>query len=507
MADGARINVSTEEAGCEIAKDTCPEQSTSGQMQETEPVEGIHQIESENGRRKQDKISVAVSSIVNDQQQPFSHVVGKNFLPQESGLPPEDVRKSSQSENGSCQQVTTSEQILKFDSGSVCTKLLEEQLPAFEQTNEVVPDDILTEPSEQHQSGPEHEPNEPVQITMASSSSIIGNNLDLFSVSVTMNSLMKEVGLYREDVSMRSRTGSTSCTQYECGAGTTCNEPSDQKHHLDSDFLQNELDGTNSAMHYSAVAKKLEVISENENLRSDKQLAVPHEYLSKNCHSERSSHPQETMSEHNFGSGSVRRESPGTKDQLISVNVQYLPVETRTGVSNTIITKQLGSSPLAITESSPVGYLGDRTKSPKDKQLEPLSQEVAQKSSTKLSQTPKIAMKNSSRRGRRDKQTMKSRKKKYMLRSLVRNDRVLRSRTHEKPKTLESSTNLENVSTAVKKGRKRRKGKRKRITPDEFSKIRTHLRYLLNRIGYEQNLIDAYSGEGWKGYRCLFSAI
>ncbi|KAJ1397314.1 Zinc finger, FYVE/PHD-type [Sesbania bispinosa] len=35
---------------------------------------------------------------------------------------------------------------------------------------------------------------------------------------------------------------------------------------------------------------------------------------------------------------------------------------------------------------------------------------------------------------------------------------------------------------------------------DQFSKIRAHLRYLLNRVSYEQSLIDAYSGEGWKGY-------
>ncbi|KAF5814113.1 putative chromatin remodeling & transcription regulator Homeodomain-PHD family [Helianthus annuus] len=34
---------------------------------------------------------------------------------------------------------------------------------------------------------------------------------------------------------------------------------------------------------------------------------------------------------------------------------------------------------------------------------------------------------------------------------------------------------------------------------NEFSKIKTHLRYLLNRMKYEQNFIDAYAGEGWKG--------
>jgi hypothetical protein len=38
---------------------------------------------------------------------------------------------------------------------------------------------------------------------------------------------------------------------------------------------------------------------------------------------------------------------------------------------------------------------------------------------------------------------------------------------------------------------------------DEYSKIRAHLRYLLNRMSYEQSLITAYSGEGWKGLRCV----
>ncbi|KAJ0980254.1 hypothetical protein J5N97_008509 [Dioscorea zingiberensis] len=47
--------------------------------------------------------------------------------------------------------------------------------------------------------------------------------------------------------------------------------------------------------------------------------------------------------------------------------------------------------------------------------------------------------------------------------------------------------------------RRRRKKKVKKLSDDEFSKIRKRVQYLLKRIGYEQNLIDAYSGEGWKG--------
>ncbi|CAH8320350.1 unnamed protein product [Eruca vesicaria subsp. sativa] len=37
------------------------------------------------------------------------------------------------------------------------------------------------------------------------------------------------------------------------------------------------------------------------------------------------------------------------------------------------------------------------------------------------------------------------------------------------------------------------------IEDDEYTRIKKKLRYFLNRINYEQNLIDAYSLEGWKG--------
>ncbi|XP_050892281.1 homeobox protein HAT3.1 isoform X5 [Lathyrus oleraceus] len=91
--------------------------------------------------------------------------------------------------------------------------------------------------------------------------------------------------------------------------------------------------------------------------------------------------------------------------------------------------------------------------------------------------------------------------KKYILRSLGSSDRALRSRDN-KPKAPEPINNVVDVNndeTNTKKEKKKKKKARKEGINDQFSKIRAQLRYYLNRMGYEQNLIDAYSGEGWKG--------
>ncbi|XP_058113596.1 pathogenesis-related homeodomain protein isoform X2 [Magnolia sinica] len=70
-----------------------------------------------------------------------------------------------------------------------------------------------------------------------------------------------------------------------------------------------------------------------------------------------------------------------------------------------------------------------------------------------------------------------------------------------KPSPLRRKRNGENAAgDGVQRIEKRRKKKRKeRVEPDEASRLQRRTRYLLIKMKLEQNLIDAYSGEGWKG--------
>ncbi|PWA99616.1 Homeodomain-containing protein [Artemisia annua] len=76
--------------------------------------------------------------------------------------------------------------------------------------------------------------------------------------------------------------------------------------------------------------------------------------------------------------------------------------------------------------------------------------------------------------------------------------RVLRSRSQEKPKIPEP-VEAPSQDADSKEKKRRKKKKINKDQKDEFSKIKTHLRYLIKRMSYEQNFIDAYVGEGWKG--------
>lgn len=151
------------------------------------------------------------------------------------------------------------------------------------------------------------------------------------------------------------------------------------------------------------------------------------------------------------------------------------------------VTEHVGLCPEVVTKSSGIEKLG---------QSGPTAENVTQHSSLdQLGSTPRDLV---------DKRTTKLlKKRKYKLRSQASSTRVLRSRSQEKSKVPHPSNN--SVHTSASRERKRRKKARMyKKTADEFVRIRTHLRYLLNRMSYEQNLIDVYSAEGWKGKRYLW---
>ncbi|XP_059313941.1 pathogenesis-related homeodomain protein [Lycium ferocissimum] len=100
----------------------------------------------------------------------------------------------------------------------------------------------------------------------------------------------------------------------------------------------------------------------------------------------------------------------------------------------------------------------------------------------------------------REKTPGQPRKRKSISGSPISSTRLLRSRSKEKSGAPEANNTVVTHDAIEEKKRKRRKKKHsKDIAVNEFTRIRAHLRYLLHRIQYEQTLIEAYSGEGWKG--------
>lgn len=66
--------------------------------------------------------------------------------------------------------------------------------------------------------------------------------------------------------------------------------------------------------------------------------------------------------------------------------------------------------------------------------------------------------------------------------------------------SLEENGKKDNADVRIKKlTRKTKKGQKDKVELDEASRLQRRTRYLLIKMKLEQNLIDAYSGEGWKG--------
>eukprot|EP00268_Persea_americana_P053729 TRINITY_DN6110_c0_g1_i1.p1 TRINITY_DN6110_c0_g1~~TRINITY_DN6110_c0_g1_i1.p1 ORF type:complete len:902 (+),score=213.23 TRINITY_DN6110_c0_g1_i1:447-3152(+) len=90
--------------------------------------------------------------------------------------------------------------------------------------------------------------------------------------------------------------------------------------------------------------------------------------------------------------------------------------------------------------------------------------------------------------------------KRYPLRSSLEGTRVLRSRSNGVCNAPPTNTSTNSISSTAqrRKNRKKRTGQNK-VSNDELADIRRRVKYLSARMNYEQSLIDAYSGEGWKG--------
>jgi len=505
----------------------------------SEPSERRHLLGSESVQNEQGETS-------------FSENITKGPLTEEMGPPPAEVSNSGQAGKSSCPQKITLENIDESDSGSIhgepsdqknqlVSKLIQNKPPetssavsscadlkklqsssgnattssltvplqprpldvieSIETGKSLCPQGITLE---QHESGsgglrgePSEEKDKPgselVQSGPVKTSPSVPGYTAKEQLLSTFGNVTKSCteygGLPSEDVSKSSQTGKSSSPQQMISEQTlklgSANDRLERKCQLGSELVQIEPEGTItvvSSLFGNSVTECVELLPEDVS----------------SCQMGKSSCPQQTISEqtHEFGSGISEQ-----KHHLDSELAQNVSVETSFMVPSCIVKK---SSLIENIGPPPEGA----SKNLSTEELGPPPEDMANNSTVEQSEMPpKNTINNKMHLGCRDKRAPKSLKKKYMLRSLVASDRILRSRTQGKPKATESSNNLANVSTVEEKQRKRKKIIEERRVADEFSRIRRHLRYLVNRMNYEQSLIDAYSSEGWKGGRYVHCII
>ncbi|KAH1190831.1 Homeobox protein HAZ1 [Glycine max] len=262
-------------------------------------------------------------------------------------------------------------------------------------------------------------------------------------------------------------------------------ELSEKTPQIGSEGLEREQKELLTELTSFVIDEKSNQVSADVTENSVIQLPAPPQHdFEKNCQTvEGSCLEQSTVEQVSVDLSNDKSEN---KCKPLSENVQSEPVES---IPAFVVDGQMQSSPAQANMSS-VNELLDQPSGDVVNNITNCSE--------KMSNSPSHSQ--SRRKGKRNSKLLK---KKYMLRSLGSSGRALRSRTKEKPKEPEPTSNLvdgnSNDGVKRKSGRKKKKRREEGIT-DQFSRIRSHLRYLLNRISYENSLIDAYSGEGWKGY-------
>ncbi|XWS54719.1 hypothetical protein CRYUN_Cryun10bG0113700 [Craigia yunnanensis] len=425
------------------------------------------------------------------------------------GISPSQAK--SKKGNHFCPEERTSEQVLEFGS------------------------ELLSELSEnKHNCGYAVTQNESAEITSSVSSSGVH---EPSSEYVAKNSSPYHLGLLPKGVSWHNHTYKSFCPQetvsgkaHKHGSQYVQKETSEKKHQPGSEIVQNELEDACTFV-CGLPAKHLQPFSEDLFMNAiTESLGIAEEDSSKYTQTDKLSCPQLGSSEPtvDFGSGNICKElgePPEQRQQLDSKSLPNGIEKSITAVYTNVFNQALQLNPEDMNKShcsehlqSPPEGASSVIQTSKCSLIEPsrLPQEfavgnrsiqqprlhcedMAKNSGSEQHETmPKNLLKNSGRR--RDGKTSKTIKKKYMLRSLTSSDRILHSKSQEKPKATESSNILADVGSSEQQKRRKRKQRRvKREVADEYSRIRAHLRYLLNRINYEQSLIAAYSTEGWKG--------
>ncbi|KAL5857789.1 hypothetical protein ACOSQ3_005247 [Xanthoceras sorbifolium] len=457
-----------------------PKQSTSEQTCElgakcmhSEPSEVNHLLGSEAVENEpRETSSAANNGVINVKQKLFSGEALDNSFNKCLGLPAENVSKSIQANEISYPLQTTSEQKHEFGTEHVHSE-------QSEQADNIV----LNENGE----------------TSTAMYSIVDDN---------------KLGPISEDVCNNSQRDTEQTLEF--GFGHECNEldteckhsePSEQKDQLGSGIILNEPAEVNDMVPTSGVEGNLQPYSEDlTKICHSEPLEPPPEDGIKCTETGENSCPQHPISEQTpeFAARIRSCEALEANHKVGSELLHDKPVETSTTISCYIATEQLGPSLDLVIKSSPIEHLKPppevSTMIPSAEHSAPSSDDMARNCLEELETQAKRAVKNFKHVGHKGNKTSKSLNKKYTLRSLTGSDRVLRSRSQEKPKAPKSNNNLADVSSHGEKKRKtNNKKKGGRTIIDDYSRIRAHLRYLLNRINYEKSLIDAYSGEGWKG--------